>query len=72
MLCAEMKVLEGIYTSHDLLADLITTMRSALHQAVRKYNDYRPYASLKGLLFRCLFKIVQKLFHLVQGELIQK
>ena len=40
---------EEFYANHDLLADSITSMRSALQKAVRKYNDYRPHASLKGL-----------------------
>jgi len=40
---------EEFYANHDLLADSITSMRSALEKAVRKYNDYRPHASLKGL-----------------------
>jgi transposase InsO family protein len=40
---------EEFYANHDLLADSIISMRYALQKAVRKYNDYRPYASLKGL-----------------------
>ena len=40
---------EEFYASRDLLADTITSMRSALLQAVRKYNNYRPHASLNGL-----------------------
>ena len=34
---------EEFYANKDLLADSITTMRSALQKAVRKYNDYRPH-----------------------------
>ncbi len=37
------------YANLDLLAESITASRSALQKAVRKYNDYRPHASLKGL-----------------------
>jgi transposase InsO family protein len=40
---------EKFFTNYDLLADSITSMRSALQKAVRKYNDYRPHASLNGL-----------------------
>jgi hypothetical protein len=31
---------EEFYANHDLLADSITTMRSAPQKVVRKYNDY--------------------------------
>ncbi len=40
---------EEFYANHDLLADSITALRSELQLAVRKYNNYRPHASLKGL-----------------------
>jgi transposase InsO family protein len=40
---------EEFYSNPNLLADSITTMRSALQQAVRKYNIYRPHSSLNGL-----------------------
>ena len=40
---------EEFYASRDLLADTITSMKSTLQQAVRKYNNYRPHASLNGL-----------------------
>ena len=40
---------EEFYANKDLLADSITSLRSELQKAVRKYNDYRPHASLQGL-----------------------
>ena len=40
---------EEFYADPNLLADTLTSMREALQQAVKKYNDYRPHAALQGL-----------------------
>ena len=39
----------GVMKNHDLLADTLTSMRTALQLAVKKYNDYRPHLALNGL-----------------------
>ena len=40
---------EEFYENPDLLADTLTSMRTALQLAVKKYNDYRPHLALNGL-----------------------
>ena len=40
---------EEFYENPDLLADTLTSMRTALQLAVRKYNDYRPHLALNGI-----------------------
>lgn len=40
---------EEFYAAPNLRADTLTSMREALQLAVKKYNDYRPHASLQGL-----------------------
>ena len=47
--CGNKTFREEFYSNKDLLADSITALRSELQKAVRKYNDYRPHASLQGL-----------------------
>ena len=49
----------GVMKNHDLLADTLTSMRSALQLAVKKYNDHMVNFALGGLAFLTYIQAIQ-------------